>query len=285
MPQVPTLRGLGELTSEGALESVGASTPLNLVQELAAELALAGSGVSFVARCLDRLVEAFALRDAVAVIHDPVLGPQLFTAGRRPLPLEATPSKWLARGPGIHTEPTIVDRVDDLEAVGHLCEVAVRLDRLQYESLHDPLTGLYNRRGFEAQVVHAVSRAQRYKWSFALVLIDLDGFKSINDRFGHHHGDAVLRSVGERLRLGLRAGDVAARVGGDEFALLLDVGGSTEVNPVLGRLGAGSVIGADEAEGVTWTVGIATCPAEGGTAEELIRLADLRLYEAKAGRT
>lgn len=256
-----------------------------LLHELTAELALATSGVGFVARCLDRLVERLELHDALAVLHDPVLGPQIFTAGRRPLSLDTTPSALLARGPGIHTEPTVLDAGADLEAVRHLCEVALRLDRLQYESLHDPLTGLYNRRGFEAQLVHAVSRAQRYRWSFALVLLDLDGFKHINDRMGHQRGDAVLRAVGERLRLGLRAGDVAARVGGDEFALIVHIGGEDDVLPVLHRLGTRSLLGSDEADDVAWTVGMASCPTDGGTADELYRVADSRLYEAKSSRT
>jgi diguanylate cyclase (GGDEF)-like protein len=275
---------LSELASDRAFEGSPGGRPGALLQELTAELALAGSGVGFVARALDRLVEVFALQDAIAVVHDPVLGPQLFTAGRRPLPLDAMPSAWLARGAGIHTNPTIVDHAADLDAVRNLCEIALRLDRLQYESLHDPLTGLYNRRGFEAQVIHAVSRAQRYKWNFALVLLDLDGFKAINDRRGHQHGDAVLRNVGERLRLGLRAGDVAARFGGDEFALLLHIGGSTDVRPVLERLGTTSVLAMDEAEDVSWTVGVALCPDEAATAEELLALADTRLYEKKATR-
>lgn len=271
--------------TETSTAGMGAAPGAGLVHELTAELALATSGVGFIARCLDRLVEALALHDAVAVLHDPVLGPQLFTPGRRPLPFDASPSGLLAKGPGIHTLPTVLDRTADLDAVRHLCEVALRLDRLQYESLHDPLTGLYNRRGFDAQLVHAVSRAQRYRWTFALVVLDLDGFKAINDRMGHHHGDAVLRSVGERLRLGLRAGDIAARLGGDEFGMIVHVDGGTEVSSVLQRLGAGSVLGGDEATGVSWTMGVALCPNEGGTAEELHRLADARLYEAKSSKS
>jgi diguanylate cyclase (GGDEF)-like protein len=267
------------------LEGSEITMSAGLVHELAAELALANSGVGFIARCLDRLVEALDLSDAVAVLHDPVLGPQLFTPGRRPLPLEATPSTILAKGPGIHTVPTVLDRAADLEAVRHLCEVALRLDRLQYESLHDPLTGLYNRRGFDTQLVHATSRAQRYRWNFALVVLDLDGFKAINDRLGHQRGDAVLRSVGERIRLGLRAGDVASRLGGDEFALLVHVDGDTEVSTVLERLGSTSLVGQDEAGDVTWTMGVALCPSEAGTAEELHHLADVRLYEAKSAKT
>src|SRR5687768_13199033 len=231
---------LGFRMSGQTLEGTDTTMSAGLVHELAAELALSGSGVGFIARCLDRLVEALTLHDAVAVLHDPVLGPQLFTPGRRPLPFDASPSGLLAKGPGIHTLPTVLDRTADLDAVRHLCEVALRLDRLQYESLHDPLTGLYNRRGFDAQLIHAVSRAQRYRWTFALVVLDLDGFKAINDRLGHQHGDAVLRSVGERLRIGLRAGDVAARLGGDEFAMIVHVDGGTEVSSVLQRLGARS---------------------------------------------
>jgi diguanylate cyclase (GGDEF)-like protein len=271
--------------AEHALEGVQPIVSAGLVHELAAELAMATSGVGFVARCLDRLIEVLTLREAIAVLHDPVLGPQLFTAGRRPLPFDAVPSVLLAKGPGIHTEPTIPDRTSDLDAVRHLCEVALRLDRLQYESLHDPLTGLYNRRGFDTQLLHAVSRAQRYRWPFALVLLDLDGFKHINDRRGHHYGDAVLRAVGERLRLGLRAGDIAARVGGDEFALLVHVEGPMELAPVLDRIGRASVLGVlDEADDVSWTIGVALCPGDGGAADELERIADGRLYTAKAER-
>jgi diguanylate cyclase (GGDEF)-like protein len=267
------------------LEGTDTTMSGGLVHELSAELALATSGVGFIARCLDRLVEALDLYDAVAVLHDPVLGPQLFTPGRRPLPFDAAPSSLLAKGPGIHTTPTVLDRAADLDAVRHLCEVALRLDRLQYESLHDPLTGLYNRRGFDAQLVHGVSRAQRYRWHFALVVLDLDGFKAINDRLGHQRGDAVLRAVGERLRLGLRAGDVASRLGGDEFAMIVHLDGGTEVASVLERLGAGSLMGDDDAGGVSWTMGVALCPAEGATADELHRLADARLYEAKAAKS
>ena len=97
---------------------------LGLVHELTAELSLATSGVGFIARCLDRLVERLELTDAVAVLHDPVLGPQIFTAGRRPLPIDIVPSVLLDRGAGIHTEPTVIDHAADLEAIRHLCEIA-----------------------------------------------------------------------------------------------------------------------------------------------------------------
>src|SRR4051794_41305566 len=83
----------------------------------------------------------------------------------------------------------------------------------------------------------AVSRSQRYGWPFALMILDLNGFKKLNDRLGHAAGDATLRAVGIELRHSLRAGDVAARIGGDEFALLLANGGPGLLRPPLGRLG------------------------------------------------
>jgi diguanylate cyclase (GGDEF)-like protein len=253
-----------------------------LVHELVAELTLAGSGVGFIARSLDRLVELRELRGAYAVVDDDVLGPQVFTAGRRPLPTGAAAAALLAAGPGIHTDPALLDRVDELETIEQLCLIALRLDRLQYESLHDPLTGLYNRRGFDAQVLQAVSTTDRYGWSFALVVLDVDGLKAVNDRFGHHHGDAVLRAVGARLRRDLRAGDVAARIGGDEFAVLLHLGDDVDALPVLDRLRAEPLV-VDETTTVTWAVGIARCPHDGSDPDTLLRLADTRLYEHKAG--
>src|SRR5262249_34975990 len=156
---------------------------------------------------------------ARAVVNDTVLGLQIFNAGRRPFELNERPSALVAAHTGIYTEPSMA--TDEIDAVARLCEIALRLDRLRYESRHDPLTGLYNRRGFDEPLRTAVSRSVRYGWSFGLVLLDLNGFKAINDSFGHQHGDEVLRQVGDQLSHGVRSGDIAARVGGDEFALLL----------------------------------------------------------------
>ena len=253
-----------------------------LLPELVNALAVAPSGVSFVASCLDRLLEHFDLREAHAVIDDDVLGLQLFNAGRRPFDLDRLPSTVLARGAGVHTEPALPEEAVDLEAILHLCEVALRLDRLHYESLHDPLTALYNRRGFEDHLSSSISRSVRYGWAFALVLVDLDGFKSINDRIGHQGGDAVLREVGERIRHGLRAGDIAARVGGDEFALLVHTDDPTAVETVLERLRLPvDVAGTGE---VAFSSGVAMCPTEASTVDDLYRVADQKLYEAKADR-
>ncbi|HEX2384898.1 MAG TPA: GGDEF domain-containing protein [Acidimicrobiales bacterium] len=253
-----------------------------LLADLVNELASAPSGVAFIARCLDRVLETWNLAEARAVIDDPVLGIQLFNAGRRPLPPDDLPSRILALGPGIHTEPPLCDEVEgaDIDAITQLCELALKLDRLRYESLHDSLTGLYNRRGFDEHLAAAISRSVRYGWSFGLAIIDLDGFKSINDRVGHQGGDAALRRVGEQLRQSLRSGDIAARVGGDEFALLVPVEGPSSLEAILDRLhGTG---GFAEVGEVAWTAGLAMCPDEAATVDELYRVADQRLYEAKA---
>ena len=266
---------------EPGLEGRPSSRERALLTELVGDLSVAPSGVAFIATCLDRIVEHYDVREAKAVVNDAILGLQLFNAGRRPFDLDRLPSTFIGRGTGVHTEPTLPDETDELDAVARLCEVALRLDRLHYESLHDPLTGLYNRRGFDEHLGAAVGRSVRYGWSFGLVLLDLDGFKSINDRLGHQGGDAVLRQVGERLRHGLRAGDVAARVGGDEFALLLHFEGSNTLDAILERLHGPGAFG--DAGEVAWTAGMAMAPDEASTVDELYRVADSRLYEAKSG--
>src|SRR3954451_23066151 len=261
-------------------EGVPEARARSLMTDLVNELAVSPSGVVFIASCLDQLVAAWDLRDAQAVLNDAVLGLQLFNAGRRPFELDRLPSGVLKRGTGIHTEPTMVEEANELDAIARLCEVALRLDRLHYESLHDPLTGLYNRRGFDDHLGASISRSVRYGWSFGLVLLDLDGFKAINDRIGHQGGDAVLRQVGEQLRHGLRAGDIAARVGGDEFALLLHIDGPNSIDAILERL-HGSSATTEVGDDITWTAGMAMCPDEASTVDDLYRFADQRLYEAK----
>ena len=176
----------------------------------------------------------------------------------------------------------LLGELDELR--GEVGRLKARLGQAEELADRDTLTPLLNRRAFVRELARARTFAQRYGAAASLVYFDLDGFKAINDRRGHQHGDAVLRNVGERLRLGLRAGDVAARFGGDEFALLLHIGGSTDVRPVLERLGTTTVLQGDEAEDVSWTVGVALCPDEAATAEDLLALADSRLYEKKALR-
>lgn len=258
----------------------GAST----VERILASSDPATGGVAFIYRALDALVADHALRDALVVIDEAPLGRQAFLAGRR-VPHDTWSSWQVAHArPGVHTLPALVEAPAQLEAVAALCRLALRLDLACYEARHDPLTGLPNRRAFDEALIGAVSRYQRYGWAFAVVMIDLDGFKRLNDRVGHDAGDAVLRTVGEVARHNLRRGDVAARLGGDEFAFLLPsaAGDPTFVPGLADRLQREL----DEASPVPvrFSVGIAACPADATDPDGLRKIADERLLAAKTPR-
>jgi diguanylate cyclase (GGDEF)-like protein len=160
--------------------------------------------------------------------------------------------------------------------------------KLRAESRRDPLTGVLNRAAFEGELRAAIARARRDKRSFAIAYGDLDGFKPINDEHGHQVGDEVLRHVADRLQLGSRAGDVLARIGGDEFVLLFHPpAGELDVEAAVARAQA-HVAAPMDVEGLALQVGIslgvASWPEDGDTPQALIRAADLRMYEAKRRR-
>jgi len=102
-----------------------------------------------------------------------------------------------------------------------LAVMRARVTELEAHAESDALTGVMNRRGFERELKRAASYVQRYGGNAALVYLDLDGFKPVNDRFGHAAGDAVLKAVAATLVASVRASDLVARIGGDEFAVLL----------------------------------------------------------------
>lgn len=155
-------------------------------------------------------------------------------------------------------------------------------------ALHDPLTGLPNRVLFADQLEHAIARARRGHIG-ALLLLDLDRFKTINDTLGHAAGDGVLKEFARRLRAMLRAGDIAARFGGDEFgAILSDVRGRSDVEAVCRRILAATARPIGLTEGmanVGVSIGVAMLPDAGPNLTETMRAADRALYWAKdAGR-
>jgi diguanylate cyclase (GGDEF)-like protein len=162
---------------------------------------------------------------------------------------------------------------------------AGQLEQLRTLAEQDPLTGLLNRRTFMRELEQEVERAQRYGRGLTLVLCDLDHFKLLNDTHGHPTGDEALIRLAQVLSTGLRAGDTAFRIGGDEFALLLPEATDTDARLAVGRLAAEfrSAADAPYAElGITF--GIATLPLEPIDAETLIRHADAALYERKRAR-
>ena len=149
-------------------------------------------------------------------------------------------------------------------------------------AMFDPLTGLYNRRFAQPRIDTEIVRCQRKGTLLTLLLIDLDGFKQINDAHGHAVGDMVLRAFADQLAKVSRGSDLAARLGGDEFMLLLPECGSEQLQLVLERLVPLSI----EIEGkkilVEFTAGWKEYRA-GQSASELFEAADRALYQNKRG--
>jgi diguanylate cyclase len=159
------------------------------------------------------------------------------------------------------------------------------LGELRHQAFHDDLTGIANRALFRERLEHALDRRRSLSMKHAVLMIDLKDFKSVNDRFGHAAGDEVLRAVATRLGRALRRGDTVARVGGDEFAILLeDVNGVKStveiVDHLLGVLREPVSIGQQHVVPAA-RVGVVLTDEEPHTAEELLRYADNAMYQAK----
>ena len=158
---------------------------------------------------------------------------------------------------------------------------AQAFEEMRFLADHDPLTRLGNRRAFTRALADAAYRSSRYGHSFALVLMDLDDFKALNDRHGHAAGDAALVSVADVLRRTLRRTDAAFRLGGDEFALLLEASGGEEARRTSERVD--TALGAIDGDGaVRASFGVTVADASAVDPDELLRVADAALYTAKA---
>ena len=154
--------------------------------------------------------------------------------------------------------------------------------------MYDEVTGLPNRKLFLERLSLTIAQARRSpELRYAVVFLDLDGFKLVNDSLGHHVGDQFLAQIGERLRAGLRETDLAARFGGDEFAVLLHDIEPSAVGPIVERMQA-SLAAPIELDGhevaVTASVGIAMSGRAHSNAEDVLRDADIAMYHAKSHR-
>jgi diguanylate cyclase (GGDEF)-like protein len=157
-------------------------------------------------------------------------------------------------------------------------------DELLRAALTDPLTGLENRRSLLNRAGYEIVRHLRDRRSFALVMVDLDGFKALNDRFGHDAGDELLCDVADGLLAGLRAQDTVARLGGDEFCILAPDTDPSGVPALAGRVTRAVGQASAGIEAVRASVGIALFPGDGRSVDELLRTADQRLFAAKRAR-
>jgi diguanylate cyclase (GGDEF)-like protein len=154
-------------------------------------------------------------------------------------------------------------------------------EEMQYLADHDPLTRVGNRRAFTRRLAEQVHRAARYGRRFALVVLDVDGFKALNDHHGHLAGDAALSAIGDILRDTLRRSDCAFRLGGDEFALILEDAGVAEATRVVQRIGEGiAAVDAGADHRLCASFGVALGDARPDP-EALLRAADGAMYAAK----
>jgi diguanylate cyclase (GGDEF)-like protein len=158
--------------------------------------------------------------------------------------------------------------------------------KLSYLARYDPLTGLINRFLFGDRLQNAIARAKRDETLVALMFLDLDDFKAVNDHYGHVTGDALLKQVAKRLVAAVRETDSVARIGGDEFTVILESGTRLEdagqvATKILESLAEPYLIGSREFR-VTASIGIAMYPVDGDSSQALLRDADIAMYSAKA---
>jgi diguanylate cyclase (GGDEF)-like protein len=200
------------------------------------------------------------------------------------------------------TDPTTmnVGGIADLQQLGTeltesriaLADAAAALSAAQQDArearvraLHDYLTGLPNRELFDDRLAHAIALADRHDWTLAVMFLDLDQFKSLNDAYGHTAGDAALKTIAQRLLLYVRDEDTVCRNGGDEFLyLLMNPRSKTNVehiaNSVLRTIAQPVLVGNRELS-IEASIGIAIYPEHGASGEQLIARADAAMYLAK----
>ncbi len=194
--------------------------------------------------------------------------------GRRWFVLTATP---LTAGPG----GAVITRVD-------VTSRKLREQEILRQADQDPLTGLANRRRIEAQAVQVLATARRSSRSAAVLAIDLDGFKAVNDTYGHHAGDLALRQIAARLNAKIRPPALLARLGGDEFVVLLPGADAREAEAAVEAFLSAfqrplSIEGRKICLGAS--IGTALYPQQGGSFSELLQAADTAMYRVKSAHT
>jgi diguanylate cyclase (GGDEF)-like protein len=249
-----------------------AAVPLAVAEALVAltEQALDGGLERALHDVLPGLSEAIGARSITVDLTDDGTGPPDVQVDVDDATLAAAVAKVLASAVGasqraVASHATDTAQVDELRALARL----------------DDLTGALNRRAFLEVLDEAVAKATRGGPPVTLALCDLDGLKAINDLHGHPTGDAALRALVDLLSTNLRTYDSVGRVGGDEFALLLQGAESEATAAIVCRLATTIEGGAAGVADVRASFGTARCPDDGTTRDALMELADARLYEDK----
>ena len=172
-----------------------------------------------------------------------------------------------------------------ITAIGHHISIALENARLYTLAITDELTQLFTIRHFQHRMEEEVSRYHRYGQKLSLLMLDIDRFKSVNDRYGHPCGDFVLKELARILKSSVREVDVVARYGGEEFAILLP-----EADPKAASVVAERIRKAVEAHtftfdgvslNITISIGVASCPKDADNVKDLVSFADRALYRAK----
>jgi diguanylate cyclase (GGDEF)-like protein/PAS domain S-box-containing protein len=183
----------------------------------------------------------------------------------------------------IHLEPLRSPSGEIIGCIGVGLDITVRKrseEQIRYQATHDALTGLSNYREFMDTLEHELHRAERSHHSFTVLLLDLDDLKRINDRLGHLAGNRALQRLAKAMKEQCRSTDLAARYGGDEFAVLLIESDQGMAKQVAQRIEA-CVRDDREAPLLSVSIGMAMYPDDGRTAEDLLEVADRQLYRRK----
>jgi diguanylate cyclase (GGDEF)-like protein len=178
----------------------------------------------------------------------------------------------------------LMEATAGIQAAAMEAHVASRSRELESQANTDPLTGLGNLRALQRQLANLLDVHKRYRHPFALLLMDIDGLKRINDSHGHPAGDRVLMQVAMSLRRSIRSVDTAARIGGDEFCVLLPEQDLQTAAKLAARLATAieEEVAAPGDPSISVSIGVAASPEHGDDAEALIDTADRAMYRAKA---
>ncbi|HTW75987.1 MAG TPA: EAL domain-containing protein [Steroidobacteraceae bacterium] len=240
-----------------------------------------------------RLGAAVVMGTAIAGMHYTAMAAARFAPGSYCLGGGTADDHWLAITIGLLAVTTLTittillvyDHHLESSTRRHNAQLADANAQLRHVATHDALTGLPNRLLLSDRLEQAIAQSQRYRRRFAVLVLDLDRFKSINDSLGHLAGDEMLKEVAQRLKSKLRRPDTLARLGGDEFVLILSEISSRDnvassAHRILGTIGLPMKLAGLDVQ-TSASVGISLCPDDGSDVESLLQKADVAMYHAK----